>query len=193
MWPWEHFAVAYVAVSLWFRAARRRPGAATVLAVGVGSQFPDLVDKPLAWSVGVLPSGTALAHSVFVAVPLAVLAWRLARTRGRGALGLAFGLSYLLHLPGDLAYGLLTSGGAVPWGAVLWPLVPSATAGPAAGLLTETAYYVSVYLGYLSDPRAVSYLVFEAVLVSTAAGLWVADGYPGLRPLYVRCLDAVSG
>jgi hypothetical protein len=181
MWPWEHLAVAYVAVSLWFRVTGRRVDTAAVLAVGAGSQFPDLVDKPLAWSVGLLPSGTALTHSVFVAVPLAVIVWQLAASRGRAGTGLAFGLAYLLHLPGDLAYGLLTTGGAVPWSAVLWPLIPAATAGPPAGLLTETVYYLSVYLGYLSDPRAVPYLLFEAALLSTAAWLWVADGHPGVR------------
>jgi hypothetical protein len=191
MWPWEHLAVAYVAVSLWFRVTGRRVDTAAVLALGAGSQFPDLVDKPLAWSVGVLPTGTTLAHSVFVAVPVAAGVWWFTRSRGRAGLGLAFGLAYLLHLPGDLAYGVLTTGGAVPWGIVLWPVVPATTAGPPGGLLGEAAYYLSASLEYLSDPRAVRYLLLEAALLSTAAGLWVADGYPGVRALCVRALGSV--
>ncbi|MFC7165331.1 metal-dependent hydrolase [Halospeciosus flavus] len=113
MWPWEHLAVGYVAVSILFRWHGRRVGALDAVAVGVGAAFPDLVDKPLAWAFDVLPSGTSVAHSVFVAVPLAVAVWFVAARRDRRSVGAAFAVSYLLHLPSDALYGPLTDGGSL--------------------------------------------------------------------------------
>ena len=48
MWTWEHLAIGYLAYSLLSQLAWRRPptvGAA--ITVAFGTQFPDLVDKPL--------------------------------------------------------------------------------------------------------------------------------------------------
>jgi len=71
MWPWGHLAVGYLLWSVLVRDRRFRPptGAETLL-LAVGTQFPDAVDKPLAWSLGVLPNGRSLAHSVFLATAL---------------------------------------------------------------------------------------------------------------------------
>lgn len=75
MWPWEHLAVGYIGYSLSVRLAGRGvPRPRPVVALAVGTQFPDLVDKPLSWTLGVLPSGHSLAHSLFAALPLATLA-----------------------------------------------------------------------------------------------------------------------
>ena len=183
MWPWEHLAVAYVAVSLLARARGRRVGTLGAAALAVGSQFPDLVDKPLAWSLALLPSGTTLAHSVFVATPVCLLAWALARRYGYADAGLAFAVGYALHLPGDILYGPLTTGGEVSLDPLLWPLVAKAGTAPAAGLLTETLFYVNRYRAFLSRPEALGYVVLELSLLVSAAALWAIDGYPGLRPL----------
>ena len=69
MWPWEHAAVAYLCWAALDRRAARSEGAA-VVAVLVGSQFPDLIDKPLSWVFQVLPTGQSLAHSLLFALPL---------------------------------------------------------------------------------------------------------------------------
>ena len=70
MWPWEHVAFGYVLYSLGSHAIRREPPAEwTVFALGLGTLVPDLVDKPLSWSLGLFPTGYSVAHSALVAVP----------------------------------------------------------------------------------------------------------------------------
>ena len=65
MWPWGHLAVGYLVYSGLSRwRFGRLPGSVATLAVALGTQLPDLVDKPLAWTVNVLASGRSLAHSL---------------------------------------------------------------------------------------------------------------------------------
>lgn len=183
MFPWDHLAIGYIATSLLFRARGRLLDDESAVVAALGTQFPDLVDKPLAWTFEVLPSGTTLAHSVFVAVPLSMLIYALARLTGLRRLGVAFSVGYLLHLPADVLYGPLTTGGPVPYGAVLWPLIPT-TGEPASGtLLRNTVHYIVQYYGYLGSTRALGFLFLEVGLLSGALALWVADGKPGYRPL----------
>lgn len=181
MWPWEHMAIGYVAVSISIRLAGGRVGDDVALVTVFGSQFPDLIDKPLAWSVGVLPSGTTLAHSVFVAVPLSALVVAVSYRLGRTPIGVAFVLAYLLHLPADVLYGALTLGESPSWGAILWPVVSKPPGGDPGGLVAETLFYASAYLDFLSSPRAARYLVFEGALLLSAFGLWLLDGRPGIH------------
>lgn len=181
MWPWEHLAVAYIAVSLAARARGYRVDRGIAGAVLLGSQVPDLVDKPLAWAFGVLPSGTTLAHSVFVAVPSCVVVWVVCRRYGRAPIGLAFAAAYLLHLPGDVLYATTTVGEPPYIGAVLWPLVPRAPGDAPTGLAAETLRHLTRYRHFLADPAAGRYLVFETVLLVSALVLWVHDGRPGLQ------------
>ncbi|ELZ44577.1 putative membrane-bound metal-dependent hydrolase [Halorubrum coriense DSM 10284] len=86
----------------------------------VGSQFPDLVDKPLAHQFGVLPSGRVFIHSLPFALPIAggVLAYGLYTERPRVA-G-AFVVAYLSHLLGDTYRRLFA--GQIP-SDLLWPFV----------------------------------------------------------------------
>jgi hypothetical protein len=179
VWPWEHLAVGYIAVSLAVRIGGRRVDDEMVLAILLGSQLPDLIDKPLAWTLAVLPSGTTLAHSVFVAVPLSALVIGLGRRRGYGHVGLAFALAYLLHLPGDALYGTMTVGSPPSVDAILWPLVPKSAGSDPAGLFSETLYYVGRYRAFLGQPEAVRYLLLESVLLLTALALWLRDRRPG--------------
>ena len=61
MWPWEHLAFGYLLWSLWLRArGRSLPGDWEALVLVFATQLPDLVDKPLAWQLGVLPGGRSL-------------------------------------------------------------------------------------------------------------------------------------
>lgn len=178
MWPWEHLAVGYVVYSLLRRLWTGRPPAdGAALAVAVGTQLPDLVDKPLAWGLGVLPSGLSAGHSVFVAVPTAVLAWGLSRRAGRPDVGVALGVGHLSHLAGDVLYPVLL-GGQFGLGAILWPLVPRP---PDQGeLLGRVAELFADFLAFLATPRGQVYLAGEVALLSAALALWLYDGAPGL-------------
>jgi len=186
VWPWEHFALGYVAVSLLLRGTKRPLTSETFVVLAVATQFPDLVDKPLAWAVNVLPSGTTLAHSIFVAVPLSVAIIAMSQWYRRGRLGVVFAVGYLLHLPADVLYGTVTTGRRPAIEAVLWPLVAKAPSGDAPGLLTKVFYFVGQYEQFLTSSQAVGYLVFEATLLGVALLLWVLDGYPGISLLRTR-------
>jgi hypothetical protein len=110
MWPWGHAAVGYLVYAVVRRAGGEEwpPDDATAIALAVGTQLPDLVDKPLAWSFGVLPSGRSLAHSLLVGGLLVAVVVALARRYGRHERAGAFAVGYYAHLFGD-ALGPLTS------------------------------------------------------------------------------------
>jgi membrane-bound metal-dependent hydrolase YbcI (DUF457 family) len=79
----------------------RLPYRLTLASLLVGTQFPDLVDKPLAF-VGLLPGGRALGHSVFFAVGLFVALWLVTRRYGRPHLTIPFGFGHASHVVGDV-------------------------------------------------------------------------------------------
>lgn len=108
MWPWGHAAVAYLFVTVFARFDRRRPTEREVLAVFLASQLPDVVDKPLAWTLGVLPNGRSLAHSLVIASLVILVVVAVARTRDRPAIGAAVGIGYLSHLVADAFYPVVT-------------------------------------------------------------------------------------
>jgi hypothetical protein len=68
--------------------------------------FPDLVDKTLAWVMGVTPSARYMAHSLAAVA----LSSGLVAVLGGRRRGFSFGASYLTHLVCDL-----WEGGHVPW------------------------------------------------------------------------------
>ncbi|MFB6075088.1 MAG: metal-dependent hydrolase [Haloarculaceae archaeon] len=179
MWPWEHLAVGYLTYSLARRAVTgRAPARVEAYAVLLGSQFPDLVDKPLGWGTSLLPSGVSLAHSLLVAVPLAAVATVVTSNRGRRELGAAFAVGYLLHLPADALYPALL-GGNVYTDFLLWPLVPvpSESVPSIVGHLQEL---IAHFLEVLATPAGAAYLVLEALLLGSALALWILDGHPGV-------------
>lgn len=181
MWPWEHLAVGYLAYSLLVRATRGHAprGRLTIAALALGTQFPDLVDKPLAWSFDVLPSGTSLAHSVFFAVPFVAVVAGLAWAFDRPALGAAFGTGYLLHLPADVLYVALY-GSPITWSVLLWPLVEQPPQ-QQIGFLENVAYYFGNFQTLATSSTGTTFLALEGLLLGGALVLWVVDGVPGIR------------
>ncbi|WP_049941839.1 metal-dependent hydrolase [Haloterrigena turkmenica] len=186
MYPWEHAAVAYLCYTVY---ARWRTGTApagwAVLVVLTASQFPDLIDKPLAWQVGLVASGRAVAHSLFVAVPLALVARVLARRHGRGPLGTAFAVGTLSHLVADVIP--LSADGSLQLASVGWPVVPyesaadttaSATGAVAHTSTTVVGAYPSVAAG---DPTLA--VLGRLGLVGLAGVVWLSDGRPGGQEL----------
>lgn len=178
MWPWEHLAFGYLAYSLYSRTKfGDRPSERAALTVAVGTQFPDLVDKPLAWVLTVMPDGTTVAHSLFVAIPLSIGVYRLSKRRGRSDVGAGFVVGYLSHLPGDVLYPLVHGGGPA-YTKLLWPVFTKHGSG--GSVVARVGGYSRDYLQFLLSPDGFGYLLFELLLLVGALVVWLADGTPGL-------------
>jgi len=182
MWPWGHLAVAYLIYVVYTRIdPTRRQTAATLTALAVGSQFPDLVDKPLAWTVGVLPSGRSLAHSLFTLLVLAVVLHRFAVRHRRTDLSTAFTLGAFVHTLTDMSptavAGLL--GGDLTqtqWlRFLIWPLQPPPP-------YANDTSFVEQFASLSVEP----YVLFQFGLFGLAVAVWLAHGAPGLRSVTRR-------
>lgn len=195
MFPWEHLTMGYLLYSATIRAVyRRSPTDHGALVLAVGTQFPDLIDKPGNWIFGVLPSGTSVAHSIFVAVSVTLITVGLTRRRGVPDLGIAFGLGYLSHLFGDVVYPVLL-GGNPAFGAILWPFGPT-YAENSASVVELVSRFFTKYVDYLFSPVGLGYLVFEGVFLVLALAVWVSDDKPGsslLHQMWNGALSRVSG
>lgn len=129
MWPWGHVAVAYLLYVAVIRFRGHKQQLWPLVAVTVGSQLPDLVDKPLAWTFAVLPSGRSLMHSLFtVAAVVAVIYWVSQYVQREGvAAGLSVGIvsHSLIDIGPDVMIGLLQGQwGQLQWTTYLvWPLL----------------------------------------------------------------------
>ena len=187
MWPWEHLAFGYVLWAVSVRLLRRRAvRPAETVAVALGTQVPDLVDKPLAWTFDVLPSGVSLAHSLTFALPTTAAAFVLGRRTGRTGAAAAFAAAYGSHLVGDALYPLVR-GKPFSLRFVLWPFVPASP--PATeGLLRNVVHYLDATAATLVTTRGLWYLAVEVGLLGGAFALWMLDGAPGV-PASLRRSD----
>ncbi|WP_205628371.1 metal-dependent hydrolase [Haloprofundus marisrubri] len=167
--PWGHLGFGYVLYTLYVHAVyRRSPADVPTLVLVFATQFPDLVDKPLAWGLQLLPSGRSLAHSLFVAAAVIALVAVVASRRGYPEVGPAFAIGYLSHLLGD-SYRALLAGQFYEVSFLLWPLYP----------ITEPDDVDEV----LTDLTTLTFgpeLVFTLVVGLGVFALWLADGRPGL-------------
>lgn len=169
MWPWGHAAVGYLLYTLWTRRRfHRPPAAAATLVLAIGTQFPDLVDKPLAWTLGISPSGRAGAHSLLIAVPILVMLWVGLPDRHRRSLWGAFAAGYLVHLSTDVLYPVI-DGDLTTLAFLFWPVTSLSG-------LSES----SRILAHFSAMELTSTLAFEIALYVVATAVWVVDGRPGL-------------
>ncbi|SDM92711.1 LexA-binding, inner membrane-associated putative hydrolase [Halogranum gelatinilyticum] len=178
MWPWGHAAVGYLLYSLYSRSVRNQPPTGlTVVVVGFGTQFPDLIDKPLAWTVSVLPAGRSLAHSLLTASLVIGVVVVLARRANRSPLAGAFGIGYLSHLAADGLYPFL-EGEFASLSYLAWPLLPLPAYETDKSILAHFAAFEFELFAML-----------EFGLVPLAFVVWVYDDYPGidlLRRLLTR-------
>lgn len=122
MYPHEHFVVALVPALAYILLCDGRPP--TLHFVGVvflGSQFPDLIDKPLAHELVLIPSGRVFMHSLPTAIPFLLLVglygWKTDRIR----LSAAFVFAHLSHLVADHRELLQPNPEVSP--DLLWPFV----------------------------------------------------------------------
>ncbi|WP_435196345.1 metal-dependent hydrolase [Natronomonas sp. EA1] len=165
MLPFGHLAVGYLCYSLLSRARGRVPEAWPAIALAVGTQFPDLVDKPLAWYTAVLPYGRTLAHTLLVAGPVALGCVLLARRYGPAPL--AFAVGWLSHLAAD-GVGILLEGELFELRYLVWPL------------LGVPAQQHSGVTSFVAQLEVTALVLFEGVLLVAALVLWRHDGMPGL-------------
>jgi len=176
MLPWGHAAVGYLCYRLYtFLRHRRPPTGMTVIALAIGTQFPDLIDKPLAWTFGVLPSGRSLAHSVLVfGVVVSVLYWRgRERSEQTQAALFAFGFGWLSHLFADSYTILLGRQTCVNY--LLWPLA-------ACPYDEKGRSIIEFLLAVEFNGRA----LIGVGLAAVAGVIWLVDGAPGLQYLFRR-------
>jgi hypothetical protein len=181
MWPWEHLAVGYV---LYSGIVNLRPGGrlqgSDVATLAVATQLPDLVDKPLAWTLGVIPNGFGLAHTLLVAVPVVTLVTGWGYRYGRPSVGVAFAVGYLSHLAGDVLYPVVKSGGPPNLPFLFQPFV-SLPDRSVAGFVPRFRDLLAAFFEFVASPQGQVYLTLETLLIGGALLLWAADGCPGAR------------
>jgi hypothetical protein len=171
MWPWEHLAVGYLTLSLLWRTRGRPVDGRLALALAVGTQFPDLVDKPLAWQFALLTNARSLAHSLFVAVPLGLLVLAVAARRHRPEWGVAFAVGYITHLFGD-ALPPLVAGHYGELAFLVWPALPLAPDRGQEAVLERLRTVLASPEPYLTSGSYRTLLLYVVVV------LWVVDGAP---------------
>lgn len=179
MLPWEHAAVAYLVYSLSLRASKRIPPTGTGVVVLVfGAMFPDLIDKPLSWGLGVFPTGHAMGHSVFVAGPVGVLVLALGYRRNVVRTGIAFVVGYWSHLVADVVSPLRFAEPPIP-DRVLWPVVQATPYEEDLGLVRGLVYVEEILVEVRTIGSAPLVALYLLLLVIPVV-LWVVDGTPGL-------------
>ncbi|WP_458210521.1 metal-dependent hydrolase [Haladaptatus sp. NG-SE-30] len=170
MWPWGHLAVGYLLYSGFCRVRWQRPPVETAaILVAFGTQFPDLIDKPLAWTFGVLPTGRSLTHSLVLASLLLGIAFVYARRSDRmhPTHWAAFATGYLSHLFADALYPLWT--GEYAYTAfLLWPV-------------TTTPPYETQqsFVAHFMQMEVTSFFLVQLLLMAGALIVWWLDGTPG--------------
>jgi len=169
MLPWGHLAVGYIVFSLAVRSRRGSLSGAAVLALAVGTQFPDLIDKPLVTWVSLLPSGRSLGHSLLFALCCGVGLWLLGPRFDRLDVAAAFLVGQLTHIAAD-AIGPAMAGRWAELGFLAWPVTP-AYRYSADGKRVLVKYLFT----HLTTPPQ-----YQLVLFGVAVALWVVDGRPGL-------------
>lgn len=180
MWPWEHAIVGYLVYSLLAHAVETSPRPVEAVTVVGASLLPDVIDKPLFWSLDVVETGYALGHSVFFTLPLVVTVVVVARARDRTRTGYAFATGYLLHTPGDVLHGY-TLGGTVELERLLWPLAATEPSGPSMGVVRETLFRFALYRDQVLAADFSAYMVVQFGLAACCLVLWLYDGAPGVR------------
>lgn len=186
MYPWEHLLLGYLVYSVYVRARHGEPpDARGALAAGFGSQFPDLIDKPLAWTLGLIETGYGIGHSIFVSPVALVAGYAVGRRLGRSRIGIGFGIAYLSHLLSDVIYPIAFGRGVEPR-VILWPARSPPTSMLQSGLLQRTVHYFGRFSRDVSLGESWLYVAFQLGFAGTVVLLWWWDGAPVARELYDR-------
>ena len=167
MLPPGHLLVGYLPYSLARRLRGQRPTDTGALALAVGTQFPDLVDKTFRWIVPILPSGRSFGHSLLVFTVLAAGLLVLARRRERVREWTAFCFGVVSHQVVDAVDPVL-QGAPQDARFLAWPL-------------TSPVYYADdSLLAQIQSFDLSTLVVVDLAAGLLVIGLWIADGMPGL-------------
>ena len=185
MLPWGHAALGYMFYTAYARLRYRHPPVGlTVYALGLGTQFPDLIDKPLAWHLAVLPSGRSLAHSLFTLVVIVGALWFAFDAPEQRRLTAAFSVGWVSHLVGDGVFAVLR-GRWVGVHYLLWP-VTSYSGGPGDRNVLTFFFHLEL----------TPHLWVGVALTGVVLCVWLIDGAPGvadvLRGRYGTSADEKS-
>lgn len=182
MWPWGHLAFGYLFYFAWTRVRYRRSSdPLAFVALAIGTQLPDVIDKPLAYWWAILPEGRSLAHSYVFAIPLCVIVLVLAWHYGVPKTGSAFAIGYASHPIADGLPAILNRDPS-RLTYLAYPLVP-----PPDYEADSFAYHLADLRTYLEDIVAhgaavdtSSFFAIELSLTLAMVVLWVYDGAPPL-------------
>ena len=156
-----HIGVGYLTYAVFRRLVRwSPPGTAVLFAVIVGALLPDLVDKPLAWGLGVLPEGRSLAHSLITMTVVIAVLLPVAVRYGRTKEGVAFSLGWFSHIAADAYTPVLAEGSTSHF--LFWPLAER-----------------QIWSGGLWVPPQYAYEV-NWTLLGVAFLVWLYEGAPGV-------------
>lgn len=173
MWPWGHAAVGYLLYTAYTRRRYNRPpDEIPTIFVLVGTQFPDLIDKPLGWSLGLLPSGRSLGHSLLILVPLLILVYALVTRYRSPEWGSAFAIGALSHAIMDVLPSAIRGEYAYTT-SLLWPLLP---APPYEGRNRAI-------VGHFFSIEPTPIVAFEILIMIVMVIIWWRDGRPGVNTL----------
>ncbi|WP_223174222.1 metal-dependent hydrolase [Halorubrum aquaticum] len=145
----------------------------TVFTLGFGTQFPDLIDKPLTWTIPLLPYGRTLSHSLITFTEIVLVLRTLTQYPDQRTLVGAFAIGYFSHLVADSIHPMLSQeySGLGYW---LWPLTPVPEG--------ESRSFIEFFLTLEATPM----IVFGGVLTAVGIVVWVSDGMPGIQDLYAE-------
>jgi hypothetical protein len=166
VFPWGHAAFGYLLYSVYTRVRYDRiPGDVEAIVLAFATQLPDLIDKPLSWTIGLTATGKSVGHSVIGFVLLSICVGWAVHTYGRTHLGEALCLGVGTHFLGDVIEAIIENDSV---GFLFWPMViPEGT---------SEGSIIAVLLRGEQGPMA----GLEYALVLFALMLWVFDGCPGL-------------
>lgn len=188
MYPWEHLLVGYLSFSIYAHLRYREPpSGGEAVGAAIGSQLPDVIDKPLAWTFSVVETGYSIGHSIFVAPGIVLASIGLARRLDRPRVGIAIVIAYLSHLTTDIVYPVVY-GRSIEPRVVLWPVASPPPSGETAGLLERSVHYVLRIERELLAGDATVFVAVQVILGCSVLLLWFSDGCPGMRELleYIR-------